>query len=54
MSLIALIMNQLIHQHFMKMSEIFINKCIFINDYGTKLIKIYNRSMYDSEHIFNA
>ena len=41
MSLIALIMNQLIHQHFMKMSEIFVNKCIFINDYGIKLIKIY-------------
>ena len=41
MSLIALIMNQLIHQHFMKMSEIFVNKCVFINDYDIKLIKIY-------------
>ena len=41
MSLIALIMNQLIHQHSMKMSEIFANKCVFINDYDIKLIKIY-------------
>ena len=41
MSLIALITNQLIHQHFMKMSEIFVNKCVFINDYDIKLIKIY-------------
>ena len=40
MSLIVLIINQLIHQHFMKMSEIFV-KCIFINDYDIKLIKIY-------------
>ena len=41
MPLIALIMNQLIHQHFMKTSEIFVNKCIFINDYDVKLIKLY-------------
>ena len=25
----------------MKMSEIFVNKYVFINDYGIKLIKIY-------------
>ena len=34
-------MNQLIHQHFKKMSEIIVTKCIFINDYDVKLIKIY-------------
>ena len=42
MSLIALIMHQLIHQNSMKMSEIYVNKCIFINDYDIILIKIYN------------
>ena len=26
----------------MKMSEMFVNKCIFINNYDIKLIKIYN------------
>ena len=41
MSLIALTMNQCIYQHFMKMNEISVNKCIFINDYDVKLIKIY-------------
>ena len=41
MSVIALIMNQFIHQDFMKMSETFVNKCMFINDYDIKLIKIY-------------
>ena len=42
MSLIALIMHQLICQNVMKMSEIFVNKCVFINDYDIILIKIYN------------
>ena len=41
MSLIALIMNQFICHNFMKMSEIFINKCVFINDYNIKLVKSY-------------
>ena len=41
MSLIALIMNQFIHHNFMKTSEIFVNKCIFINDYDVKITKIY-------------
>ena len=41
MSLIALIMNQFIHHNFMKMSEIFVNKCVFITDYDIKLIKIH-------------
>ena len=54
MSLIALIMNQFIHQNFMKMSETFVNKCMFINNYDIKLIKIYNRSIYDIVHIYNA
>ena len=42
MSLITLIMQQFIHQNFMKMSEIFVNKCIFINDYNLILLQIYN------------
>ena len=37
----ALIMFQLTHQNSMKMSEIFVNKCIFINDCDIKLITIY-------------
>ena len=41
MSLISLIMNQLIHQTFMKMSERFVNKCVFIHNYDIKLIEIY-------------
>ena len=40
MSLIVLIMNQFICHNFMKTSEIFINKCVFINDYDIKLVKI--------------
>ena len=41
MSLIVLIMNWCIHQHSMKMNEIFMHKCIFINNYDVKMTKIY-------------
>ena len=41
MSLIALIMNQCICHNFMKMSEIFINKYVFLSDYNVKLVKLY-------------
>ena len=41
MSLIALIMKQFICHNFMNISEIFINKCVFINDYNVKLVKLY-------------
>ena len=33
-------MNQCIHQHSMKMNEIFVYKCIFINDYDVKIMKL--------------
>ena len=33
---------QFTHQHFMKMSEMLVNKSIFINNYDIKLAKIYN------------
>ena len=53
MSLIALIMHQFIHQNFMKMSEIYVNKCIFINDYDIKLLNIcYIIEVYMILYIF--
>ena len=38
----ALIMFQLTHQSFMKMSEIWVNNCVFVNNYNIKLIKIHD------------
>ena len=40
MSLIALTMNQYIHQHSMKMNELFVHKCIFINNNDVKIMNL--------------
>ena len=50
MSLIVLTMNQCLHHHSMKMNEIFVHKCIFIND-SMHAVHMHSVKVLDQTHL---